>query len=184
LQAEVITHDDQQRLLTLARRALEARIHRTASPEPELGGAMELQRGAFVTIRCGGELRGCLGRLQSEWTLARVVVHLSAIVGDSDRRFEPVTARDLPELTLEISVLTPEREIHAVDEIEIGRHGLAIEQGSRRGLLLPHVAVEHGWDRQRLVEQACAKAGVAPDAWHRDARMFVFEAQTFGEARG
>ena len=105
----------------------------------------------------------------------------SSACSDSDPRFDPVQARELPDITLEVSVLTPEREIASIDEIEIGRHGLIIEQGSRRGLLLPQVPTEHGWDRATFVAQTCLKAGLSPDAWRRGARMFVFEAQVFGE---
>jgi len=82
---------------------------------------------------------------------------------------------------LEISVLTPEREIQSVEEIEVGTHGLIVEQGTNRGLLLPQVPGEHGWDREAFLDHACLKAGLAADAWRRGARLFVFEAQIFGE---
>jgi AmmeMemoRadiSam system protein A len=113
--------------------------------------------------------------------LSELIGHLAQEVADSDPRFDPVQPGELPDISLEVSVLTPECEIASIDEIEIGRHGLIIEQGSRRGLLLPQVPTEHGWDRETFVAQACLKAGLPPDAWRRGARMFVFEAQVFGE---
>ena len=85
------------------------------------------------------------------------------------------------EIDIEISVLTPEREVRSITEIEIGRHGLIVEQGRRRGLLLPQVATEQGWDRETFVEHTCRKATLASDAWLHGARLFVFEAQVFGE---
>lgn len=179
---EPLSEHDQQRLLALARRALEARVRREPPPRPEREGALEWPRGAFVTIRCHGDLRGCLGRIETEAPLADTIAHLAASVSDSDPRFDPVSALELDEIDLEISVLTPQREIHAIAEIEIGRHGLIVEQGARRGLLLPQVATEYGWDAPTFVSHACLKAALPADAWCHGARMLVFEAQVFGES--
>jgi AmmeMemoRadiSam system protein A len=176
----MLTRETQQELLTIARGALEARVRGTRAPD---AGAQEgsPRRGAFVTIFCSGELRGCLGRVTSDWPLPDLVSHLAQEVADSDPRFMPVLAHELDDIVLEVSVLTPEREIRSVDEIELGRHGLIVEHGARKGLLLPQVPEEHGWDRETFVAQACLKAGLSVDAWRRGARLFVFEAQVFGE---
>ena len=171
---------DQQRLLALARRALEARIRRQPPPRVERGGALEWPRGAFVTIHHRGELRGCLGRIGTEAPLADTVAHLAASVSDTDPRFEPVSALELDEIDVEISILTLEREIRSIADIQIGRHGLIVEQGARRGLLLPQVATEHGWDARTFVSHACLKAALSSDAWRHGARLLVFEAQVFG----
>jgi uncharacterized protein (TIGR00296 family) len=104
-------------------------------------------------------------------------------VADSDPRFNPVSPAELGDIELEISVLTPEREIDAIEEIEIGRHGLIVEQRGRRGLMLPQVAVEHNWDRETFVAHTCLKAGLPADAWRHGARVLVFEAQVFAEGR-
>ena len=176
----MIAPEDQQRLLTLARRALEARVRRGPPPRPERGGALEWPRGAFVTIYRHGTLRGCLGRIEAEAPLADTIAHLAASVSDSDPRFDAVSAVELDEIDLEISVLTPEREIRAIAEITIGRHGLIVEQGNRSGLLLPQVATEHGWDVETFVSHTCLKAALPADAWRHGARMLVFEAQIFG----
>ena len=177
---DTIGNDDRGRLLALARETLDARVNRRPLPAAPNGGAFDLPRGAFVSIHRRGELRGCLGRLEPQ-PLSETVVHLAAVVADSDPRFEPVGPSELHEIDLEISVLTPEREIESVDEIEVGRHGLIVEQGFRRGLLLPQVPVEHRWDRRTFLEHTCLKAGLRRDAWQHGARMFVFEAEVFGD---
>lgn len=113
--------------------------------------------------------------------LPSLVFHLAQEVADSDPRFDPVTPGELRDISVEISVLTPEHEIASPDEIEIGRHGLIIERGSRRGLLLPQVPAERGWDRETFLAQSCLKAGLPADAWLHGARIFIFEAEVFGE---
>ena len=173
---------DQERLLALARRAFEARVRRESAPPAERGGALELPCGAFVTIHARGDLRGCLGHVETASPLAETVLYLAAAVADSDPRFNPVTIVELPDIDIEISVLTPEREVQSIAEIEVGRHGVIVEQGARRGLLLPQVASEQGWDSETFVSHACRKAALGPDAWRRGARLFVFEAQVFAEA--
>jgi AmmeMemoRadiSam system protein A len=177
---DTIGIDDRARLLALARETLDARVNRRSLPVAPKGGPFDLRRGAFVSIHRRGELRGCLGRLEPE-PLSETVVHLAAVVADSDPRFEPVGPSELDEIALEISVLTPEREIASVDEIEVGRHGLIVERGFRRGLLLPQVPVEHQWDRTTFLEHTCVKAGLRRDAWQHGARLFVFEAEVFGD---
>ena len=144
---------------------------------------LTLVAGAFVSIHRAGELRGCLGRIESDWPLSQVITHLAAVVADSDPRFDPVEPHELGELDIEISVLLPEREVYSIEDIEVGRHGLIVEHGSRRGLLLPQVPTEHGWDRRTFVEHTCLKAGLPPHAWHDGARLFVFEADVFAELR-
>ena len=190
----MLTRDQRDRLLELARSGLEARVlglALDAGPGDELGTAS----GAFVSIHRGHDLRGCLGRLQpmpvdpargtpcpgGGISLSDLVVHLARAVADSDPRFPAVRPDELAHLDIEISVLTPEREIGTPGEIEAGRHGVIVEQGGRRGLLLPQVATEHGWDRVTLLEHTCLKAGLPRTAWKSGARMFVFEAEVFGE---
>jgi AmmeMemoRadiSam system protein A len=181
LDVYVLDLTDQERLLTLARNALEARVRGEVPPSPQHTGALGLYRGAFVTIHCGGDLRGCLGRIETDLPLGETVVSLAAAVADSDPRFAPVEAVELSDIDIEISVLTPEREVRSIGEIEVGRHGLIVERGHRRGLLLPQVALEQRWDRETFVSHTCRKAALPPDAWRHGARLFVFEAQVFGE---
>jgi AmmeMemoRadiSam system protein A len=177
----VISAADRDRLLALARRALEARVQRGGEPDADF--VVDVTCGAFVSIFRHGELRGCLGRLNSPLPLARLVVQLAQAVADSDPRFTRVMPQELPAIRFEISVLTPEREVESIDDIEIGRHGLIVEQGTSRGLLLPQVATEMEWDRDTFLNHTCMKAGLPADAWRRGARVFVFEAEVFGERR-
>jgi AmmeMemoRadiSam system protein A len=177
----MLSSDERQHLLAIARAALEARVRGWPEPDLDPGAAIESHHGAFVTISCRGELRGCLGRLSPDPPLAALIRHLAQVVADSDPRFDVVRPGELDEISIEISVLTPAREIASVDEIEVGRHGLIAEQGARSGLLLPQVAVEHGWSLQEFIRHTCLKAGLAANAWQRGASLFVFEAEVFGE---
>lgn len=177
----LLNDDDQRRLLALARRAFEARVRRQPPPEPERGGAVDAPASAFVTIHNRGELRGCLGRLDTRAPLGETIAQLAAAVSDSDPRFDPVSLLELPDIDIEISVLTPERAVASIDDIELGRHGVIVELGARRGLLLPQVATEQRWDRETFVSHACLKASLPRDAWRHGAQVLVFEAQVFGE---
>ena len=177
----MISVEDRRRLLRLAREAVEARVRHLSPPPVEQGGALDERLGAFVTIHHHGELRGCLGQLDPDETLARTIEHLATVVTDSDPRFSPVTADELPGIEIEISVLTPEQDVRDVNDIEVGRHGLIVEQGRHRGLLLPQVATEHHWDRLTFLRQTCVKAGLPPDAWQNGARIMSFEAEVFGD---
>jgi len=177
----VIEPEDQRRLIELAHRALEARVRHDGLPEIDAELVPEVRRGAFVSIFAEGELRGCLGRLNSQLPIARLVAQLAQAVADSDPRFDRVTPQELALIGFEISVLTREREVESVDEIELGRHGLIVKHGASSGLLLPQVPTEHGWDRDTFLDHTCLKAGLAADAWRHGARIFVFEAQIFGE---
>lgn len=154
-------------------------MYRLPPPDPDV--QVDVQTGAFVTIFRHGELRGCLGRLGSALPLAPLIVQLAQAVADCDPRFEQVTVEELDAIGVEISVLTREREVVVVEEIEVGRHGLIIEQGRSRGLLLPQVAIERRWDRETFLDHTCLKAGLLPGAWKRGARIFIFEAEVFGE---
>ena len=177
----MLSAEDQDRLLRLARRCLEARVRREPPPSVEHGAGLDAPMGAFVSIHCNGELRGCLGRLETDRPIVENVAHLAAVVSDSDPRFTPIRPSELPAVDLEISALTPEEEITDINRIEVGRHGLIVEQGHRRGLLLPQVATEYGWDRETFLDHTCIKAGLPPQAWRTGARIFIFEAQVFGE---
>ena len=129
-----------------------------------------------------GISRGCLGHIETEATLADTIVQLAAAVSDSDPRFDAVSTLELDGIDLEISVLTPAHQIHSIADIDVGRHGLIVEQGPRRGLLLPQVASEQGWDALTFASHTCLKARLPADAWRDGARMLVFEAQVFGES--
>ncbi len=156
--------------------ALEERELDVTPPTPHLAEP----RGAFTTLHLEGQLRGCVGYVFAAHSLFRTVAETAVAAAFQDTRFFPVTLDEVPRLIIEISVLSPLRVIEP-DEIEIGVHGLVITYGMRRGLLLPQVAVEHGWDVESFLRQTCIKAGVPPDAWTRGALIESFTAEVFGE---
>jgi hypothetical protein len=139
--------------------------------------------GAFVTLKRNGALRGCLGTLECTRPLAEEVARLAASTSHEDPRFEPVGVAELADLHFEVSVLGPLEAIdpRAPDAIVIGRHGLVVEQGSRRGLLLPQVAMEWNWNREEFLAHTCRKAGLPGDAWQRAASVYRFDAEVFGD---
>lgn len=137
-------------------------------------------RGAFVTINKKGALRGCIGHIRGIKPLYRTVEEMAAAAAFDDPRFPPVTKAELKDLEIEISVLTPLRQIDDVEEIEVGKHGIYIEKGFYSGLLLPQVATEYGWDRNTFLEHTCRKAGLSPDAWkQKDTKIYIFSADIF-----
>jgi AmmeMemoRadiSam system protein B/AmmeMemoRadiSam system protein A len=137
-------------------------------------------RGAFVTITKKGSLRGCIGHIKGVKPLYKSVEEMAAAAAFQDPRFPPVTKKELKDLDIEISVLTPFEQITDVSKIEVGKHGLYIERGFYSGLLLPQVATEYGWDRDTFLEHTCRKAGLPPDAWkEKDIKIYIFSADIF-----
>jgi len=176
-----LTEAEQRTLLKLARGALQESVRHHALPETEEPpGALREPCGAFVSLHKGERLRGCIGYVEPLKPLFVTVRECAMAAALRDPRFDPVTAKELPSLRLEISVLSPLVDI-APDEIEVGRHGLLVSRGLLRGLLLPQVAVEWKWDRERFLEETCLKAGLPPDAWRHGARIQAFTAQVFEE---
>ena len=168
-------------LLALARRAVVARV---AGGPPVRPDAMDLPpaSGVFVTIKRGGVLRGCLGTLEIDGRLEADVARCAADSASEDPRFAAVGRDELPDLRLELSVLGPlERIDPSPDAFTIGVHGLVVEQGHRRGLLLPQVATEWAWTPEQFLRQTCVKAGLPPDAWQRGATVYRFDAEVFGD---
>ncbi len=174
---------EQQALLAIARQAI---IHgiRTGQEyiEPREEKALNQKNGCFVTIKQNGQLRGCIGNFQSELPLFKEVAPMAQASATKDPRFYPLREEDLDNFSLEISVLSPLQKIEDIDEIEVGRDGIYIEKSFYRGVLLPQVAIEHGWDRETFLKQTCIKAGLPTDAWKaEDADIYIFSAQIFGE---
>ena len=177
---------DRQRLLQIAREAILAHVNgASVAAVPELPRADTLRRatGAFVTIHHHGELRGCIGHLESNRSLPAVVRECAIAACSADPRFSPVTAAELPGLDIELSLLGPLEPITLADEIEIGRHGLLVERDWQRGLLLPQVATEGRWDPETFLAQTCRKAGLPRDGWKHGAKVSRFEAEVFAEGR-
>ncbi len=137
-------------------------------------------RGAFVTIQKKGQLRGCIGYIEGRGPLYRTVEEMAEAAAFRDPRFMPVNEKELPELNIEISVLTPLKKITDINEIEVGKHGIYIIKKPFSGLLLPQVATEYGWDRQTFLEHTCNKAGLPSNAWKdKNTEIFIFSADIF-----
>ena len=125
-------------------------------------------------------MRGCIGILKAIYPIYKGVARFAYEAAFKDPRFPPVSPEELPEITVEISVLTLPRKIKSIDEIEVGKHGLIIKKGFYQGLLLPQVAVEYGWDRETFLEHTCLKAGLYRNAWKDpDTEISIFSAQVF-----
>jgi AmmeMemoRadiSam system protein B/AmmeMemoRadiSam system protein A len=137
-------------------------------------------RGAFVTINKRGQLRGCIGYIEGRGPVYKTIEEMAEAAAFRDPRFNPVTERELPELEIEISVLTPLKRITDVNEIEVGKHGIYIKKGWYSGLLLPQVATEYGWDRKTFLEHTCQKAGLPTNAWKdKNTEIYIFSADIF-----
>ncbi len=172
--------EERRALLALARQAVLA--HLTHGPRPYLEGAVgSLKLGAFVSVHVAGELRGCIGHLQSDRPLGDVVAECAVQAASEDPRFDPLTLGELAATQIEISVLGPIEPVHDISEIVVGRHGLIVAQGYCKGLLLPQVATERGWDRETFLAHTCLKAGLRRDAWTAGAQISKFEAEVFAE---
>jgi hypothetical protein len=179
-----LTVEQRHELLQRARRAAASALSLPPGPDPgEPQGRLAEPGCAFVTWKRDGRLRGCIGSIVPTRVLARDVESnaVSALLGDP--RFAPATARDLPGLSLEISVLSPFEPCAGPEQIEIGTHGLYLRKGRRGGLLLPQVPVEWGWGVSEFLEQLCFKAGLQPDEWREESGAVLqrFTAEVFGE---
>jgi AmmeMemoRadiSam system protein A len=179
----VLDDSAKNELLALARRTLEVYLACGEIPR-YFTSRLELcvRCGAFVSLHRGKDLRGCIGLLAPDEELYRTVQRCAISSAVEDSRFPPVTYEELPELTIELSILAPLQAIRDPVEVEVGRHGLLISREGRRGLLLPQVATENQWDRETFLSQTCRKAGLPPDAW-RDPDISIerFTAQVFSE---
>ena len=172
---------DRRLLLTFARDAIAAHVIRTAAPRaPDCPAARE-RGGAFVSLHSAGQLRGCIGHIEADQARGAVIARCAVQACSADPRFPPVSADELADLAIELSLLGPLEPFAGADQIEIGRHGVAIEHGWHRGLLLPQVATEWNWGREEFLAQTCRKAGLPHDAWLTGAALWRFEAEIFGE---
>jgi AmmeMemoRadiSam system protein A len=178
-----LPESDRRALLALARASIEAWIGRSRPPAPEGHPIFYRVAGAFVTLMVNGDLRGCIGVPEAEERLGDVIRRCAVSAASQDPRFAPISVVDLFGLSIEISVLSDIVPVADVSLVDVGRHGLVVSDGRRRGLLLPQVAVEHGWDREQFLAHACLKAGLQRDAWRQGADVAVFEAEVFREPR-
>ena len=172
-------------LLDLARSSLRACVLSLDPVKLELDSDDPLNElaGAFVTLRLNGRLRGCIGQTQPLTPLVETICTMAVAAGTRDPRFSAVGPDDLDALHYEISVLGP-LEACGIDQVRIGKDGLVVVGKSQRGLLLPEVAVEQGWDQLQFVENTCRKAGLPFDAVPLMADLYRFQTQHFEENGG
>lgn len=171
---------EKNELLQIASSAIELFIKEknTLSYQPQNSGLLA-KKGAFVTLRKNSRLRGCIGFIEPVMPLYQAVIQAAVFAASQDDRFLPVTSTELPALDIEISVLSPLKKIQDLSLIKIGKHGLLISKGNKKGLLLPQVPVENHWSRTTFLQQACLKAGLPENAWKSGAEIYIFEAIIF-----
>jgi len=176
------SQEERRLLLDLAHQSIataaQGRRFHPEVPSPRLAEP----RGVFTTIYLHGELRGCVGYPWPIAPLYRAVADTAQAAAFEDARFPPLRAEEVPALQISLSVLSSLQPI-LPEEVEIGRHGLVVSLSDQRGLLLPQVPAEHGWDRETFLAQTCKKAGLPEDAWQHGARLEAFTAEVFGDRR-
>jgi AmmeMemoRadiSam system protein A len=177
----MLSSEQRKALLGIARASLEAAAGKQPYT-PACDDPILREPGAcFVTLKRDGELRGCIGVTEPYDPLYEAVARMARASALEDPRFPPVQPTEVPDLTIEISILSSPERVTDVNEIVIGTHGLVIEQEGRRGLLLPQVPVEWGWDCTQFLEHCCIKAGLPTNAWEQGAEIYSFSAEVFGE---
>jgi AmmeMemoRadiSam system protein B/AmmeMemoRadiSam system protein A len=178
-----LTDEERSRLLALARETIEDRLQGKKITQGEgAAGVLKEERGVFVSLHKKGKLRGCIGYIEGRKPLLEAVREMAQSAAFEDPRFSPLRREEMKDLDIEISVLTPLKEVSDINEIEVGTHGIYLTRGFFSGLLLPQVATQYGWDRVTFLEETCRKAGLPPQAWKdKKTRIYIFSADIFGE---
>ena len=178
----MFTPAQQRILLALAREAITSKVSGGHLPQPaEIDEAFCQLQGAFVTLTKQGSLRGCIGYPEPIYPLYQSIIHGAASAALQDPRFSPVTPAELTAIEIEISVLSVLAPTKP-EAVVVGTHGLVVEKGRLRGLLLPQVPLEWGWDREEFLNYTCRKAGLPAEAWRTGASLYSFTAEVFSEA--
>ncbi len=177
-----LTPDEKGALLSVAREAIVARLEERAPRYGPVPATLSTPCGAFVTLRAGGALRGCIGHIVASDPLVETVREMALAAAFHDPRFVPLALEQLPAITIEVSVLSPLERVTKIDEIIVGEHGLYVKRGGLSGVLLPQVAPEQGWDAPTFLGFTCRKAGLRREAWSDpETEIYRFRAVVFGE---
>lgn len=177
-----IGKEERAYLLSLARSSIQRFLDTGVVPLPrDFPHDLWRRQGAFVTLKKNGRLRGCIGYQQEDRPLAHVVSSMALQAAFNDRRFPPLEARELGQLEIEISALTPARRIPGPHLVQVGRDGVILRKSGQGAVFLPQVATEQGWTREQMLERLCQKAGMSPDCWRQGARLSTFQAIVFHE---
>lgn len=179
----MLTQEQKKELLSIARTSISDYLISGKRPDIKTTDPLLLEkRGAFVTLSKKKSLRGCIGRIASDIPLIQVISEMAIEAAVHDPRFPKVSEKELGEIELEISVMSPIEEITDISRIKVGTHGIIIKKGFSSGLLLPQVAAEYNWNTEQFLEQTCIKAGLNQHAWKKGAKIFIFSAEVFNEA--
>ncbi|MFH1406713.1 MAG: AmmeMemoRadiSam system protein A [Candidatus Omnitrophota bacterium] len=181
----MLTSEQKKILLEIARKSIQEYLSTGRSYKPEVTDP-ELKRpsGAFVTLERNGEFHGCIGYIEPVMPLADAVAHMAVEAAVNDPRSpKPLRQKDLNEISVEISVLSPLERIKDISDIEVGKHGLLIKKGFYQGLLLPQVATEYGWNREEFLGHTCNKAGLPFNEWKKGVEIYIFSADVFNDAQ-
>ena len=178
-----LTAKEKKTLLDIAKTAIAAKINNKEIPAlSDDSETLREKRGAFVTLKKHGHLRGCIGYIKPVEPLGETVQEMAIAAAFHDPRFPSLKPEEVQDLTFEISVLSPLKRIKDMNEIEVGTHGLYIVSGYKSGLLLPQVAVEYKWDRETFLKETCYKAGLPMQAWmDKETEIYIFSADYFGD---
>jgi len=179
----MLSRETRRELLRIARGAIAGALGQPAAPLPATeDDALRVASGAFVTLRIHHALRGCIGYIESSLPLAEVVAEVALKAAFEDPRFPPLTDAEFKNVTIEVSVLSPLERVIRIEDIQVGVHGLLLESGPRRGLLLPQVALEYEWDREAFLNATARKAGLPDRAWEdKQAALYMFTADIVEE---
>lgn len=178
-----LTEDEKRTLIDIAKTTIEYRMTGKSIPEFRVETeVLKEKRGAFVTLKKHGHLRGCIGYIEAKNPLYKTVEQMAIAAAFNDPRFPPLKHDEFEHVTIEISVLSPLKEIKDINEIEVGIHGIYIVKGFHSGLLLPQVATEYKWDTVTFLEETCYKAGLHPGAWRdKDTTIYIFSADIINQ---
>ncbi len=185
-----LSKEERNALLAISRQTLSLYLNEGKRPNLQAGNPpitpmLKEHYGVFVTLRLkkNHELRGCIGYIRGIKPLWEAVVDNTINAATRDGRFKPLKKGEDGLVEIEISVLSVPERVHSVEEIAVGKHGLIIRKGPRRGVLLPQVPVEQGWNLNQYVQAICLKAGLPPDGWKEGAELYVFTAEVMSEGK-
>jgi AmmeMemoRadiSam system protein A len=175
----MLTPEEKQTLVRIVRNTILAEAESRPLPAlPETPKSLWAPGAAFVTLHKHGNLRGCVGHIKAFKPLIKSIQEMAIAAAFDDSRFSPLQREEIPELSIEISVLSPLKKIESIDEIVVGTHGLYLQKGFQSGLLLPQVPTELGWTKEQFLSGICQKAGLPNTAW-KSANLFIFTAEIF-----
>ncbi len=182
--ATPLSRAEKKSLLKFARESISRYLTTQTIPlARNLPARMDHPQGAFVTLKKNGRLRGCVGRIFPDAALGWTIGAMALQAAFNDQRFAPVEIRELDELEIEISVLTPMKPVAGCKDIIVGRHGVLMTQSGVSAVFLPQVAVENNWNRDEMLNHLCGKAGLPETCWKNGAQFQVFQAEVFNERR-